>query len=102
MRISPININKYPFRADARIDTETGEYKDPMMHWPLRGAAFTNEIGEALRPLIGQYATLTWIPALMYIGADIYDKYKNLERFEIESIFQKYVVKIGAKRDKLA
>ena len=47
------------------------------MHWPLRGAAFTNEVGEALRPLIGNYATLSWAPALMYIGADVYDKYKN-------------------------
>lgn len=66
------------FRADNRtIDKTTGEYKDPLMRWPLRGAAFTNEVGEALRPIIGNYATLSWIPALMYIGADVYDKYKN-------------------------
>lgn len=66
------------FRADTHsIDKTTGEYRDPLMKWPLRGAAFTNEIGEALRPLIGGYATISWAPALMYIGADIYDKYKN-------------------------
>ena len=66
------------FKAEtALIDSKTSEYRDPLMKWPLRGAAFTNEVGEALRPLIGQYATLTWVPALMYIGADIYDKYKN-------------------------
>lgn len=66
------------FRADTHtIDKNTGEYKDPLMRWPLRGAAFTNEVGEALRPLIGEYATACWVPALMYIGADIYDKYKN-------------------------
>lgn len=66
------------FRAEtASIETKTNEYRDPLMKWPLRGAAFTNEVGEALRPLIGEYATLTWVPALMYIGADIYDKYKN-------------------------
>ena len=66
------------FRADNRtIDKTTGEYKDPLMRWPLRGAAFTNEVGEALRPVIGNYATLSWVPALMYIGADVYDKYKN-------------------------
>ena len=47
------------------------------MNWPLRGAAFTNEVGEALRPIIGGYATLSWAPALLYIGADVYDKYKN-------------------------
>lgn len=65
-------------KADNRtIDKSTGEYKDPLMNWPLRGAAFSNEVGEALRPLIGNYANLTWVPALMYIGADVYDKYKN-------------------------
>ena len=47
------------------------------MNWPLRGAAFTNEVGEALRPIIGNAANMTWVPALMYIGADVYDKYKN-------------------------
>jgi polyhydroxyalkanoate synthesis regulator phasin len=47
------------------------------MNWPVRGAAFTNEVGEALRPLIGGAATLSWVPALLYFGADIYDKYKN-------------------------
>lgn len=78
MNIKPINRNSICFLADTKtINSETGEYKDPLMRWPLRGAAFTNEIGEALRPLIGKYATLTWAPALLYIGADIYDKYKN-------------------------
>lgn len=78
MKILLINTNTKVFKAD--VDTKdplTGEYKDPLMHWPLRGAAFTNEIGEALRPIIGGYATLSWAPALLYIGADIYDKYKN-------------------------
>lgn len=66
------------FKADTySVDKNTGEYRDPLMRWPLRGAAFTNEVGEALRPLIGDYATISWAPALMYIGADIYDKYKN-------------------------
>ena len=78
MKINSINSYKNSFKADINsIDPVTGEYKDPLMHWPLRGAAFTNEIGEALRPLIGSYATLSWAPALLYIGADIYDKYKN-------------------------
>ena len=65
-------------KADTHtINPETGDYKDPLMNWPLRGAAFTNEVGEALRPIIGGYATLSWAPALLYIGADVYDKYKN-------------------------
>lgn len=77
--IKPIGVVNENFRADNRtINKETGEYKDPLMQWPLRGAAFTNEVGEALRPVIGHtFATLSWVPALLYIGADIYDKYKN-------------------------
>ncbi len=78
VRISGNYINNQTFNADKdTVDARTGEYKDPLMHWPLRGAAFSNEVGEAIRPLIGSYANLTWIPALMYIGADVYDKYKN-------------------------
>lgn len=79
MKIVPIGIQqRQNFKADNHtIDKRTGEYVDPLMQWPLRGAAFTNEVGEALRPIIGGYATLSWIPALLYIGADIYDKYKN-------------------------
>ena len=41
------------FKADtASIDPKTCEYRDPLMKWPLRGAAFTNEVGEAFRPLL--------------------------------------------------
>jgi len=75
--LKPINTNTNSFRVDTKTVNRNGEYRDPLMKWPLRGAAFTNEVGEALRPLIGNYATLSWAPALLYIGADIYDKYKN-------------------------
>ena len=71
-------VSGIDFKADKHTrDKITGNYSDPLMHWPLRGAAFSNEVGEALRPVIGGAATLTWIPALLYIGADVYDKYKN-------------------------
>lgn len=69
--IKPISVTPNTFR------NHNSEYNDPLLKWPLRGAAFTNEIGEAMRPLIGNYATLSWAPALLYIGADVYDKYKN-------------------------
>ena len=76
--LKPIAPHRIAFNADDKTKNPvTGEYVDPLMKWPMRGAAFTNEIGEALRPLIGGYATLTWAPALLYIGADVYDKYKN-------------------------
>ena len=68
--------SKFAFSFDG-IKKQKERYDDPLLSWPLRGAAFTNEVGEALRPLIGNYATLSWVPALLYIGADVYDKYKN-------------------------
>lgn len=76
--IQPVGFNQVRFSADkTSIDQNTGDYKDPLMQYPLRGAAFSNEVGEALRPVIGNYATVSWAPALLYIGADVYDKYKN-------------------------
>ena len=99
--IKPIGMANVNFRADKQtIDKQTGEYVDPMMKWPLRGAAFTNEVGEALRPIIGGAANLTWVPALMYIGADVYDKYKNevgLKPYAVELLdyFRSEGIKLG-------
>ena len=76
--IQPIKFHQINFGADTVTkDPKTGEYRDPLMKWPMRGMAFTNEIGESLRPLIGGAATLFWAPVFLYIGADVYDKYKN-------------------------
>ena len=50
---------------------------DPYMKWPLRGLAYTNELGEIIRPMNGFVANLLWLPAIGYIAADVADKYKN-------------------------
>lgn len=50
---------------------------DPYMKWPLRGMAYTNEIGEIIRPMSGMLANLLWLPAIGYIAADVGDKYRN-------------------------
>ena len=52
-------------------------YTDPLTKWPIRGLAYSNEIGVAISEIAPTAGTLLWIPALMYFGADIYDKYKN-------------------------
>ena len=36
-----------------------------------------NDIGVAINEIAPTAATLFWVPALMYFGADVYDKYKN-------------------------
>ena len=53
------------------------KYSDPLMKWPVRGMAFTNDIGAAIMDIAPKAGTAFWIPALMYFGADIYDKYRN-------------------------
>lgn len=52
-------------------------YDDPLNKWPVRGLAYTNELGAALSEIAPTLGVLLWIPALLYFGADIYDKYKN-------------------------
>lgn len=53
------------------------EYNDPLMKWPVRGLAFTNDIGAAVMDIAPKLGTFLWYPAMMYFGADIYDKYRN-------------------------
>lgn len=53
------------------------KYVDPLANWPMRGLGYTNDIGIAINELAPATARLFWVPALMYFGADIYDKYKN-------------------------
>lgn len=57
---------------------------DPYMKWPLRGLAYTNELGEIIRPMNGFAANLLWVPAIAYISADVADKYKNNPQGEKE------------------
>lgn len=53
------------------------KYKDPLANWPMRGLGYTNDIGVAINEIAPTTARLFWVPALMYFGADVYDKYKN-------------------------
>lgn len=53
------------------------QYTDPLEKWPVRGLAYTNEIGAAISEIAPKTGLLLWVPALLYFGADIYDKYKN-------------------------
>src|SRR5574344_699075 len=56
---------------------EQKKYSDPLMKFPIRGLAYSNELGAALSEISPKIGTMLWVPALMYFGADIYDKYKN-------------------------
>ncbi|MCM1339756.1 MAG: hypothetical protein NC191_08805 [Muribaculaceae bacterium] len=85
MKITSVNCAPN-FKADGGIagfetfqqkPKKEKKYKDPLTNWPLRGLGYTNDIGIAINELAPATARLFWVPALMYFGADIYDKYKN-------------------------
>lgn len=63
-----------------KIEHENKSYVDPLQTWPVKGLAFSNEVGAIVGEVSPKFGTLLWVPALMYMGADIYDKYKNDEQ----------------------
>lgn len=63
--------------SDTTQKPKKHKYVDPLTNWPMRGLGYTNDIGIAINELAPAAARLFWVPALMYFGADIYDKYKN-------------------------
>ena len=76
-----LSINKTDKIKDTNISNEgnssKSKYNDPLTQWPARGLAYTNEIGAAISEIAPKLGLLLWVPALLYFGADIYDKYKN-------------------------
>ena len=71
------NSNQTPNGENFGAGSKEKKYTDPLMKWPARGLAYSNEIGAALSELSPTLGTLLWFPAMLYFGADIYDKYKN-------------------------
>ena len=84
IKITPNNItqksNAIAFRSNEKNNNtqkKQQNYSDPLMQWPARGLAYSNELGAALSEVAPKLGTLLWFPAMLYFGADIYDKYKN-------------------------
>lgn len=77
------NLTTQPPKNKTIIDDENNpnspNYVDPLAKWPVRGLAYSNELGVAIGEIAPKLGGLLWVPALMYFGADIYDKYKNQE-----------------------
>lgn len=81
MRVTSIGRTSFYGAQNQPIESEKTskeqEYIDPLANWPLRGLGYTNDIGIAISEIAPTASKLFWVPALMYFGADIYDKYKN-------------------------
>lgn len=85
MKITSIQKD-FTFGEQARIQNDEKKskqnknekkYVDPLGTFPLRALGYTNDIGVAINEIAPTAARLFWVPALMYFGADVYDKYKN-------------------------
>lgn len=76
-RQTPMAKNAVNQTFTSKKENSEQQYKDPLMKWPARGLAYTNEIGAAISEVAPTLGTLLWFPAMLYFGADIYDKYKN-------------------------
>ena len=80
MKITP-NLNSLDnglrFKSNSSEKKHSKNYDDPLARWPIRGLAYTNEIGAAIMEIAPTLGILMWAPAIFYFGADIYDKYKN-------------------------
>lgn len=77
MKVSNNYTSKVQGSLPSFKNTENNQYKDPLRSWPLKGLAFSNEVGAVIGGMYPKLGTALWAPALMYFGADIYDKYKN-------------------------
>lgn len=52
-------------------------YKDPLNSWGIRALMYSSEIGATVNEIAPKLTFALWVPSFMYLGADIYDKYKN-------------------------
>lgn len=60
-------------------DVKPAKREDIYAKMPIRALGYTNELGEAIRPISPLLANLSWLPAIGYISADIADKYRQDE-----------------------
>lgn len=53
------------------------QYRDPLNSNSAVLMSYSNEVGTAISEIAPRLGTALWAPTFMYLGADIYDKYKN-------------------------
>ena len=56
---------------------EKSKYRDPLNRGVLLALSYSNEVGTIISDIAPRLGTALWAPTFMYLGADIYDKYKN-------------------------
>lgn len=62
--------------ADTKKNTQE-KYRDPLSKKLPVMMSYSSEVGTAISEIAPKLGTALWAPTFMYLGADIYDKYKN-------------------------
>lgn len=74
--------NKNPVIKVKRDPHKRGQHKDELLNsTPIYLSSYANELGTALLPLPGigpKLFLMSWVPVLMYLGADIHSKYQEI------------------------
>lgn len=73
--LAPISIQTKTNSSNSKKNKQ--KYEDPLNNWVLKSLSYTNEIGAGVNEIAPKLTFALWIPTFMYLGADIYDKYKN-------------------------
>ena len=76
VKLTPVNTAVKP-NIDEKARTEEKKYKDPLNNWAISALTYSSEIGATVNEIAPKLTFALWIPPFMYLGADIYDKYKN-------------------------
>ena len=76
VKLTPVNTAVKP-NIDEKAKTEEKKYKDPLNNWAISALTYSSEIGATVNEIAPKLTFALWIPPFMYLGADIYDKYKN-------------------------
>ncbi len=79
IRKTDSQINNCPTIQKSKNNTNTPpkSYKDPLNTWVVRSMSYSSDVGTAIREIAPKLGAALWAPTFMYLGADIYDKYKT-------------------------
>lgn len=73
-----INFTTAQTRANTKHNAEDNKkYKDPLNSRTISALTYSSEIGATINEIAPKLTFAFWVPSFMYLGADIYDKYKN-------------------------
>lgn len=78
-QLKNINFGGESIENQPKAEEKKEKRRDIYMEMPVRALGYTNEVGEALRPVIGKWAWASWVPAIAYIASDVADKYNQDE-----------------------